>query len=113
MEPAMPRFAPTVSGEEHRVSLFRRKPNDATVPADSGAELRRRDAGSNFLPVRGVRLGVESLFVRVVATGGIVGIGVALAAILGTQDVGAWIVGLVVSLVTVVLAAILWSSRTL
>lgn len=50
---------------------------------------------------------------RVVATGGIVGIGTALAAILGTQEVDAWIVGLVVSVVTVVLAAILWSSRTL
>ena len=96
------------------MNLFRRKPKDTAVPADSGAEPRRRDAGANFLPVRRRgRLGVESLFVRVVATGGIVGIGVALAAILGTQDVGAWIVGLVVSLVTVVLAAILWSSRTL
>ncbi len=95
------------------MSPFRRKPDDTTVAADSEAGRRRRDSGSNFLPARGRRLGVESLFVRVVATGGIVGIGVALAAILDTQDVGAWIVGLVVSLVTVVLAAILWSSRTL
>jgi hypothetical protein len=53
------------------------------------------------------------MLVRVVATSGIVGISVALAAILGTQDVAFWIVGLVVSLVSVVLAAILWSSRTL
>ena len=50
---------------------------------------------------------------RLVATSGIVGICVALAAILGTQDVAFWIVGLAVSLVSVVLAAILWSSRTL
>jgi hypothetical protein len=59
------------------------------------------------------RWGVESVFVRLVATGGIIGIAVALAAILGTQDVAFWIVGLVISLVSVILAAILWSSRTL
>ena len=33
----------------------------------------------------------------------------ALAAILGTQDVDAWIVGLAVSVLSVVLAALLWS----
>jgi hypothetical protein len=51
--------------------------------------------------------------VRVVATTGIVGICVAIAAILGTQSIHAWVIGLVVSLVSVILAAILWSSRTL
>jgi hypothetical protein len=56
---------------------------------------------------------VESVFVRVVATAGIVGICVAVAAILGTQSVAAWTIGLVVSALSVVLAAILWSSRTL
>ena len=73
----------------------------------------RAGDGSSFLPARAQRPTIESLFMRVVATGGVVGIGTALAAILGTQDVDAWIVGLVVSIVTVVLAAILWSSRTL
>lgn len=48
-----------------------------------------------------------------IATCGIVGIAVALAAILGTQDVAPWIIGLVVSVASVVLAALLWSSRTL
>lgn len=43
---------------------------------------------------------------------GIIGVGTALAAILGTQEVDAWIVGLVVSTVTVVLAAALWTRRT-
>ena len=66
-----------------------------------------------FIPAHRRRLGIESFFVRVVATGGIVGIGTALAAILGSQDVAAWIIGLAVSAVAVVLAAILWSSRTL
>jgi 4'-phosphopantetheinyl transferase EntD len=56
---------------------------------------------------------VESVFVRVVATCGIVGICVAAAAIMGTQDIAAWIIGLVISLASVVLAAVLWSSRTL
>ncbi len=66
-----------------------------------------------FIGPRGPRWRVESVFVRIVATSGIVGISVALAAILGTQDVAYWITGLVVSLVSVVFAAILWSSRTL
>lgn len=59
------------------------------------------------------RRGVESVFIRFVATGGVIGIGVAAAAVMGTQDVAAWIIGLVVSVLSVVLAAILWSSRTL
>lgn len=56
---------------------------------------------------------IESVFVRLVATGGIIGIGTAVAAILGSQEVAAWIIGIVVSAIAVVLAAILWSSRTL
>jgi len=55
----------------------------------------------------------ESVFVRVVATCGIVGICVAAAAIMGTQNVAAWIIGLAISVASVVLAAVLWSSRTL
>lgn len=50
---------------------------------------------------------------RLVATGGIVGIATAIAAIMGSQDVDAWIVGLVVSGFSVLLAAVLWTSRTL
>ena len=34
-------------------------------------------------------------------------------AIMGTQNVAAWIIGLAVSVASVVLAAVLWSSRTL
>jgi len=68
---------------------------------------------TGFIPARSARLGVESFFMRIVATGGIIGIGTALAAILGSQDVAHWITGLVVSALTVILAAILWSSRTL
>lgn len=50
---------------------------------------------------------------RLVATAGIVGIGVAVAAIMTAQDVQGWLIGLVVSIVSVVLAAVLWSSRRL
>ena len=50
---------------------------------------------------------------RLVATAGIIGIGVVIAAIMATQDSSGWLIGLVVSVVSVVLAAILWSSRRL
>ena len=67
-----------------------------------------------FLHRRGApRWRIESLLVRLVATSGIIGISVALAAILGTQNIHAWIIGLTISAVSVVLAALLWSSRTL
>jgi uncharacterized membrane protein len=50
---------------------------------------------------------------RLVATGGIIGIAVVLGAVLVGQDVAGWIVGLVIGLTTVILAALLWSSRQL
>jgi hypothetical protein len=59
------------------------------------------------------RLKVESVLMRLVATGGIVAIGVLLGAVLVSQDVAGWIVGLVIALVSVILSAILWSARQL
>jgi len=56
---------------------------------------------------------VERGFMRLVATGGIVGIAVLLGAVLVGQDVAGWIVGLVIGVTSVVLAAVLWSSRQL
>ena len=56
--------------------------------------------------------GLGSALNRLVATGGIIGIGTGAAAIMGSQDVDAWIVGIVVSGLSVLLAAIVWSSRT-
>ena len=50
---------------------------------------------------------------RLVATGGIIGIATALGAVLVGQDVAGWIVGLVVGLTSLILAALLWSSRQL
>jgi hypothetical protein len=66
-----------------------------------------------FLPAEPARRQGESALVRIVATAGIVGIGTALGAILGASDLAGWIIGLVVALISVLLAAVLWRSRTL
>ena len=69
---------------------------------------------SNMLPARERRrFGLERVLIRFVATGGIVGIGVALGAILAASKVQGWIIGLVIAVVSVVLSAMLWSSRQL
>jgi hypothetical protein len=75
---------------------------------------RRNEPARGMVPARERRRSkVERGFMRLVATGGIVGIAVALGAILVSQDVAGWIVGLVIGLTSVVLAAVLWSSRQL
>jgi hypothetical protein len=66
-----------------------------------------------FLSEKPKRRTFESLLARLVATAGIVGIGTAVGAILIAADVAGWITGLVVSIATVVLAAMLWRSRRL
>jgi protein-S-isoprenylcysteine O-methyltransferase Ste14 len=66
-----------------------------------------------FLPTEPPRRRAESTFVRVVATLGIIAVGTAVAAILDGTDVAGWITGLVVSTLSVIIAAILWRSRTL
>jgi hypothetical protein len=60
---------------------------------------------------RGTKLERGSM--RILATGGIIGIATILGAVLVSQDVAGWIVGLAVGLTSVVLAAVLWSSRQL
>ena len=88
---------------------------------ESPASIRSRDRRdshrqdtSNMLPGRERRRsGVERLLVRLIATCGIVGIGVAIAAIMVSNKSAGWVVGLVVSSVSVALAAVLWSSRQL
>ena len=71
------------------------------------------DEQASMLPQRRERPPLESVFVRVVATCGVIGIGVALGAILSSQHVAGWIVGLVVAIVSVLISAVLWSSRRL
>ena len=91
-------------GEEPQTGEEREPPPGGALDSPAVPFLDRR---ANARPR------IESLVVRVVATAGIVGICVAVAAILGTQSVAAWTIGLVASAMSVILAAILWSSRTL
>jgi hypothetical protein len=83
-------------------------------PSSSSTAASAHHDAPNMLPGRERRrTGVERLLVRLIATCGIVGIGVAIGAIMVSSKSQGWLIGLVVSLVSVILAAILWSSRTL
>jgi hypothetical protein len=85
--------------------------------AERAARSERREAPAErpgvMTPNGRKRLPLEAPLMRVVATGGIVGIGVVIAAIMTSQNSKGWLIGLVVSIVSVVLAAVLWSSRRL
>ncbi len=77
-------------------------------------EARRVGRPQGMVPGRDRRrTKVERGSMRLLATGGIIGIDVALGAVLVGQDVAGWIVGLVIGLTSVILAAVLWSSRQL
>jgi hypothetical protein len=77
-------------------------------------ESRRGERPQGMVPGRERRrTKLERGSMRLVATGGIIGIAVVLGAVLVGQDVAGWIVGLVVGLTSVILAALLWSSRQL
>ena len=81
-------------------------PRRQNCPA--GAARPEHAAGARAPAVRG-----ERLFTRVIATCGVVAIGVLLGAILASSNVQGWIIGLVVAIVSVVLSGVLWSSRQL
>jgi hypothetical protein len=84
------------------------------TPSDPEQTAPPAENVPNMLPARERRRFVgERLLTRVIATCGIVGIGVLLAAILASSNVQGWIIGLVVAGVSVVLSAVLWSSRQL
>jgi hypothetical protein len=77
-------------------------------------EARRLKRQRGMLPGRERRrTKIERATMRLIATGGIIGIAVLLGAVLVGQDVAGWIVGLVIGLTSVILAALLWSSRQL
>ena len=119
--------APSDSREPERLQDDAADPRVDATPAtgDPAAEREarraardeRRDAPGQrravMIPRRDKRLPVEAPVMRVVATAGIVGISVVIAAIMGSQDSQGWVIGLVVSLVSLALAAVLWSSRRL
>jgi hypothetical protein len=92
-----------------------RKPRAThSKPEPPATQAQRRERPQGMVPARERRrTKVERASMRVIATGGIIGIGVLLGAVLVSQEVAGWIVGLVVSLTSVILAALLWSSRQL
>ncbi len=90
--------------------------DDVRAPAETAAapepEVKLRS--KNMLPGRERRrFGLERILVRLIATFGVLGIGVLLGAILASSNVQGWIIGLVVAGVSVILSALLWSSRQL
>src|SRR6476619_4622042 len=90
----------------------------ATAPLDDSAQIgpppEQHERPQGMLPGRERRRSViERGFVRIIATGGIIGIATVLGAVLVSQGVAGWIVGLAVGLSSVILAALLWSSRQL
>ncbi len=99
--------APKTRDEER----FARDPGASKGEMTSGG--RRSAKHDPMLGPRRGRLRAESLLMRLVATGGILGLGVLLGALLVSQDVAGWIVGLCVSGVSLILAALLWSSSEL
>jgi hypothetical protein len=84
---------------------------DISVDDSPSVGSRGSGASDGFLSSSPRRAGLESVFVRLIATAGVVGVGAALGAVLVANDVAGWIVGLVVSTVCVLFAAILWRSR--
>ena len=85
-----------------------------TSAAPAGTTSTARHDSKNMLPPRERRRSpFERAFVRLIATCGIVAVGVAIGAIMTSSNSDGWLIGLVVAVVSVVLAAVLWSSRQL
>jgi hypothetical protein len=102
------------SGDEGAAPEPQTAPTAAPVATTEAPSRTGRFKSPNMLPGRESRRSpAERILVRLIATCGIVGIGVAIAAIMVHSKSQGWIIGLVVSIVSVVLSAILWSSRQL
>jgi hypothetical protein len=92
---------------------------DPSVEREARFKEREARRGSSsdrpevMIPARRRRLPLEAPLMRGVATAGIVGISVVIAAIMGSQGSQGWLIGAVVSVVSLLLAAFLWSSRRL
>jgi protein-S-isoprenylcysteine O-methyltransferase Ste14 len=96
------------------VILNDKMPQSRQSEAPAGAPSATRPDSKNMLPPRERRRSpFERIFVRIIATCGIVAIGVAIGAIMTSSHSEGWLIGLVVAVVSVVLAAVLWSSRQL
>jgi hypothetical protein len=99
------------------VSQTQPRPDDGSASPDISVDdsppagSHGSGASDGFLSSSPRRAGLESVFVRVIATAGVIAVGTALGAVLVANDVAGWIVGLAVSTVCVLCAAILWRSR--
>ncbi len=98
-----------------RVGSDRHASSDDTLAVV--VELHQMPAGERpegMIPARTWRrTKLERGSMRILATGGIIGIATVLGAVLVAQDVAGGVVGLAVGLTSVILAAVLWSSRQL
>src|SRR6478752_5257476 len=88
-------------------------PEPVRVQQEPATREPRAERPGVMIPNRRKRLPLEAPLMRLVASAGIVGIAVAIAAIMGSQGSQEWLIGLVVSVVSLLLAAVLWSSRRL
>jgi hypothetical protein len=87
-------------------------PQVSDEPAASSAQPTRQDKRARRREVRKARRDVVGhLTLRLVATLGIVGIGVAIAAIMVSSGSSGWTVGLVVAIVSVLMTAGLWARQ--
>ncbi len=75
----------------------------STPEPRSGA--RRRIIGRGARAADKPRSAPETLLLRAIATAGILGIGVAIAAIMASQHSHGWLIGLIVAAVSLVLGA--------
>ena len=83
----------------------------ATEPREPEATVPQQP--EVMIPRRGKRLPLEGPLMRLIATAGVIAIGVVIAAIMTSQHSKGWLIGVVVATVSVVLAGVLWSSRRL
>jgi hypothetical protein len=95
--PSRRRFIASLTGEMYGVSSGT---NPSAKPAPNMLPGRKRR-----------RFGAERLLMRLIATAGVVAIGIAIAAIMTSSNSQGWLIGLVVACVSVILSAVLWSSR--
>lgn len=104
-----PTTAPTTaeSGEPRGRVIRRRRSSSGAAGAGAG------ERPGVMIPERGRRPAPEAFLMRIVATAGIIGIGTAIAAIMASEHSQGWLIGIVVATVSVLLAAVLWSSRRL
>jgi hypothetical protein len=114
----VPGIIPEPVRVQHDEPAAERPAGGTPTAGDPGAEreARREPPAARsgvMIPNRRKRLPLEAPLMRGVATAGIVGIAVAIAAIMSSQGSQGWQIGLVVSIASLVLAAVLWSSRRL